>query len=90
MKCDCSDQRRNRMRFPLNAKHVDQCRESSGLMPATWTVQKEPGERRTPILQHANQRAAREVFRHPVLCDPRKSHAVKSSLNHKIEFIEEQ
>ena len=78
------------IRLPDEPECGDESRESGGLLPATRIVQEEARERRTPILEHADQRSAREVFRDPVFRDPSEARPVERRLDHEIEFIEQQ
>ena len=59
------------------------------MLATTRVVQKEPRERRTPILEHADQRSARKVLRDAVFRNPGESSPVESGLDHQVEFIEE-
>ena len=74
----------------LESKRIDQSRQRRGLLPATGIVQKEPGERRTPVLEHTNQGSALEVLGHPVLRNPREASPIQGGLDHQVEFIEKQ
>jgi hypothetical protein len=78
------------LRAIVESKRIDQSRQRRGLLPATWIVQKEPRKRRTPILQHADQCSAREVFRHPIFRDLGNACPVERRLDHQVEFIQEQ
>ena len=74
----------------VESKRIDQSRQRSGLLTAARIVEKEARKRRAPVLQHADQRSAREVFRHPIFRDPGKARPVERRLDHQVEFIQEQ
>jgi hypothetical protein len=65
----------------FHPERIDESRKRGGLLLPSRIVEKEAGERRTPILQDANQRSAREVVRHTVFCQPGQARPVESGLD---------
>src|SRR5438093_9229712 len=72
------------------AKRVDDSRKRGWLLLPTGIVEEEAGEGRTPIFEHAHQRATGEVWRYTVFRHPGQAGPVDSSLDHKFQVVEEQ
>jgi hypothetical protein len=80
----------DRWRRLLHPERFDESRKRGGLLLLTRIVEEEARERRAPIFQHADQRSAREVFRHAVFREPCKASPIESGPNHQVEVIEDQ
>ena len=71
----------------LYAERLDERRERGWLVAPTRVVEKEAGERRAPILEHAHECAVREMRGRVLLRHERETNAVERRTNQESEVI---
>ena len=77
-------------RGALDAKRFNQRGESRRLLPSAWIVEKEAWKGLTPAFEHADQRAAFEMRRYPLIRYEGEADAVKRCLRDQVFIVDNQ
>ena len=71
-------------------KSVNQSRQGGGLLSPARVIKEESGERLAPIVQHADERATREMLTDLVLSHESEANAVKGGTDHNLHVIHDE
>ena len=71
-------------------QRMDQRRKRRRLLPSARVVEEESGERLAPVLQHADERAAREMLSNLILPHESEADAIKRGADHDLHVVNDQ
>src|SRR3954462_15567898 len=76
--------------FPSLPQHLDQRRQRRWLLPPTWVIEEEAGERLAPRLQNAHERSTFEVGRRAIFSKVGQTNTVERGPNDQFNIVDDQ